>query len=183
MTDTKSLFIVVSQTNTLTSRIIQFYTRAPFNHISLSLDENLDRMYSFARRNPPRAFPSGFMQESMEKSLFGMMDYVPCQIYKLNVSDNQYNSVMRIIDEFNKISDDYKFNVLGFVSMILKLKLRRAKRFMCSQFVAYVLSNSEIIDFGKDYSLVTPEDIRTNENLVMVFDGNLKEYVNRKVLA
>ena len=111
------------------------------------------------------------------------MDYVPCQIYKLNVSDNQYNSVMRIIDEFNKISDDYKFNVLGFVSMILKLKLRRAKRFMCSQFVAYVLSNSEIIDFGKDYSLVTPEDIRTNENLVMVFDGNLKEYVNRKVLA
>lgn len=183
MADNKELFIVVTQTGTFVSRVIRFVTKAPYNHVSLSLDKNLDKMYSFARLNPPHIFPSGFMQETMTNSLFGIIDNVPCQIYRVCVSDKQFETVSKMIAAFNEIANEYKFNVLGFVSMFFRFRLRRAKRFMCSQFVAYVLSNSDVMNFDKDYSLVTPEDIRTNEHLSIIFDGNLKEYISRKVVA
>ena len=183
MAKDKELFIVVTQTGTFVSRVIKFVTKAPYNHVSLSLDENLDKMYSFARKRPPHVFPSGFMQETMSNSLFGMIDTIPCQIYQVRVSEKQYETVGKMIDAFDEIANEYKFNVLGFVSMFFRFRLRRAKRFMCSQFVAYVLSNSHIITFDKDYSLVTPEDIRKNEKMIMIFDGDLKEYVSGKAIA
>ena len=47
----KNIYIMISQTNTGCSRILKFFTRAPYNHASIALDENLNSLYSFARQN------------------------------------------------------------------------------------------------------------------------------------
>ena len=107
MKENKCLYLVATQSNTFVSRMIRVYTKAPYNHISIALDEGLEKMYSFARQKPPFAFPAGFMHESMEKSLFGMLDHVPCQIYKIPVTEKQYEDVVNLIGEFEKNVSDY----------------------------------------------------------------------------
>lgn len=42
----KQLYIVISQTGTLLSRILKQITGAEYNHASISLSRDLERMYS-----------------------------------------------------------------------------------------------------------------------------------------
>ena len=48
----RQLYIVISQTGTLLSRILKQITGAEYNHASISLSRDLERMYSFGRRHP-----------------------------------------------------------------------------------------------------------------------------------
>lgn len=43
----KKVYIVLTNTGTFLSRIVNVYTRKEFSHVSISLDENLNYMYSF----------------------------------------------------------------------------------------------------------------------------------------
>ena len=183
MEKTKNLYLVATQSNTLVSRMIRVYTRAPYNHVSIALDEGLEKMYSFARQKPPFAFPAGFMHETMEKSLFGMLDHVPCQVYSIPVTEKQYEDVVKLIGEFEKNINEYRFNIIGFATMILQMKLRRKRHFMCSQFVSYILTECDVMDFNKDYSIVKPDDIRCRKDMTLVYEGNLKQYIKEMIPA
>ena len=50
------VYIVISQTGTILSRIIKFLTRKEYNHASISLKDDLSVMYSFGRKNPYNPF-------------------------------------------------------------------------------------------------------------------------------
>ena len=43
---TRQLYIVLSQTGTLLSRLIRYITGAEYNHASISMSEDLEKMYS-----------------------------------------------------------------------------------------------------------------------------------------
>lgn len=58
------LYIVVSQTGTLLSRVLKLITGAQYNHVSLGLQPDLEYMYSFGRKNPYNPFYGGFVIES-----------------------------------------------------------------------------------------------------------------------
>ena len=60
----KQIFIVITQTGTMLSRILKRITGAEYNHASLSLSQDLTRMYSFGRRHPYNPFWGGFVIES-----------------------------------------------------------------------------------------------------------------------
>ena len=51
-TTNKQLYIVISQTGTLLSRILKHITGAEYNHASISMSRDLEKMYSFGRRHP-----------------------------------------------------------------------------------------------------------------------------------
>ena len=42
---TKKIYIVLTYTGTILSRIIKLYTKAEYCHVSLSLDKKLNKMY------------------------------------------------------------------------------------------------------------------------------------------
>ena len=48
----KQLYIVISQTGTLLSRILKQITGAEYNHASISLSRDLERMYLLAAGIP-----------------------------------------------------------------------------------------------------------------------------------
>ena len=52
MTDERSIYILLTNTGTLFTRVIQTYTRAPYNHASISFDRELTELYSFGRKHP-----------------------------------------------------------------------------------------------------------------------------------
>ena len=50
--DNEYVYVVVSQTGTILSLMLKFFTKAKYNHASISLDNKLDEMYSFGRKYP-----------------------------------------------------------------------------------------------------------------------------------
>ena len=66
----KQIFIVISQTGTVLSRILKRVTGAEYNHASLSLSPDLKKMYSFGRRHPYNPFWGGFVIESPHAGTF-----------------------------------------------------------------------------------------------------------------
>ena len=61
------IYIVISQTGTLFSRALKVATRHPYNHVSISLDRELNAMYSFARRNIYCPWIAGFIEENPDE--------------------------------------------------------------------------------------------------------------------
>lgn len=60
----KHIYVVISQTASIVSRLIRWSTGDPYTHASISLDQNLDEMYSFGRIFPNNPLIGGFVKES-----------------------------------------------------------------------------------------------------------------------
>ncbi|MBQ9989121.1 MAG: hypothetical protein IJP30_05245 [Clostridia bacterium] len=57
---TRRLYVLLTFTNTLVARGIRMYCKEPYSHVSLAFDENLEEMYSFARKGIYNPFNAGF---------------------------------------------------------------------------------------------------------------------------
>ena len=66
----RKVYIVLTYTGTILSKIVKFYTRKEFSHVSISLDEKLDEMYSFGRIHAYNPFWAGFVHENKNKGTF-----------------------------------------------------------------------------------------------------------------
>ena len=62
----RKIYIVLTYTGTFLAKIIRFYTKKEYSHVSIALDEDLGRMYSFGRINPYNAFVGGFVREGIK---------------------------------------------------------------------------------------------------------------------
>ena len=52
----KKVYILLTHTGTILSKAIKLYTSHEYTHVSIALDEKLDRLYSFGRINPYNPF-------------------------------------------------------------------------------------------------------------------------------
>lgn len=178
---TRNVYIVLTQTRTYPARAIRLYTHEPYAHASIAFDEDLEEMYSFARRGIYNPFNAGFIREDIDKGIFGKFTSTACGIYRLKITERQYHCLQREIDVFNRNKEAYSYNYLGLLGAAFNIPIRFKQRYFCSQFVAYVLEQSGIHIFNKTYACVKPRDIRMNSRLETVYEGRLSEYrVNKK---
>jgi hypothetical protein len=172
----KNLYILLSQTKTYPARAIRLYTHEPYAHASIAFDEDLEEMYSFARRGIYNPFNAGFIREYIDKGVFARYSSTECSIFRLQISEQQYDNLREEIEIFKQNRKYYSYNYLGLVGAAFNIPVQSKQRYFCSQFVAYVLEQSGIHIFNKNYALVKPRDIRTNNNLETVYQGRLSQY-------
>lgn len=86
----KQLYIVISQTGTLLSRILKQITGAEYNHASISLSRDLERMYSFGRRHPYNPFWGGFVIESPRTGTFKRFSETKVLVLSVSVTEEQH---------------------------------------------------------------------------------------------
>lgn len=174
----KYIYIILTQTGTTIARMIKLFTKAPYNHSSVCSDRRLDEMYSFCRYYKYSPLPAGFSKEHVNTCVFGMYSNVPCSVYKIPVTDEQYMKYRQLIAYFKKEKNNYSFNLMGFVGAVINVPIHRKRKFVCSQFVAFMLRESGIYTFYKDLFLITPNDFRDIPQAELLFEGNLKDYYN-----
>jgi hypothetical protein len=180
----KNVYIVLTQTQTYPARLIHFYTNEPYAHASIAFDEDLEEMYSFARRGIWNPFNAGFIEEDINGGIFGKYRSTTCSIYRLRITEQQYIRLREEVEVFKQNKDNYSYNFLGLIAAALNIPVRAKQRYFCSQFVAYVLEQSGIKIFNKNYALVKPRDIRLNPRLKAIYRGRLAEYrMAKKSLA
>lgn len=174
----RKIYIMLSMTGTRFARMLKCFTRSRYTHVSISLDRDLREMYSFGRRKMRLPMFAGFVQELPDRGVFQKYD-VSCAIYEMEVSDEQYTRIEHMINRFWEGYDHYKYNFAGLPFMLFHIPLCRKHRFVCSQFVAYLLSKSGVVTFEKGYALARPEDF-LQLGMQKIFQGSLRDYCKKK---
>lgn len=170
----KKIYIVLTQTGTMLSKIIKAYTKDEFSHVSISLDISLDEMYSFGRLNPYNPFKGGFVCEHIHSGTFKRFYKTIAKIYSLNVTEEQYEKVKQIIDKMKNEKEKYKFNTLGLFAVGFKKKIKRDSYFYCAEFVKYVLESANINTRLPE--LIRPENFKMLDNIEETYNGLLRKY-------
>lgn len=170
----KKVYIVLTYTGTVLSKIVKFYTRRNYSHVSISLDKDLNHMYSFGRLNPYNPFIGGFVKESPYYGTFKRFYKTNTKIYSIEVADEQYESIKSLIENIWMNKKSYRFNVIGLFAVPLHLKFKRDKCFYCAEFVKYILDQSNIQLNLPD--IIKPNDFEKLQELKEIYSGRLNEY-------
>lgn len=170
----RKIYIVLTYTGTVLSKIIKIYTGYEFSHVSIALDKELNEMYSFGRLNPYNPFWGGFVHEHINSGTFKRFKKTKTAIYSLEVNDEEYEKIQGIIIKIQNAEKPYKFNFLGLFAVALKLKIRKEHSFYCAEFVKYSLDNA-----GVETNLPTiirPDNFKDIKNLNLIYEGILRKY-------
>lgn len=131
-------------------------------------------MYSFGRLNPYNPFWGGFVQESPKYGTFKRFKNTKSIIYSMEISDEDYEMIQNEIHNIEKDRKNYKFNLIGLVTVMGNYHLKRNKCFYCAEFVKHVLCCSNLqIELPE---VIKPDDFRCIDGLEVVYTGRLNEY-------
>ncbi|SER44255.1 hypothetical protein SAMN04487944_104137 [Gracilibacillus ureilyticus] len=170
------VYIMLSDTGTLFTTMIKKYTKAPYNHASISFDPQLREMYSFGRKNPKNPLNGGFVKEDIWSGTFSRYPDTTCVIYKLKVSERQMSKMKRVLHVFIKNNDKFLYNILGVFGVSIKEPIEFSNSYFCSQFVAEILHRSGIKLWDKLPAMVTPDDFRNSGDLELIYEGRLFDF-------
>lgn len=168
------LYIVLTRTNTAISNLIHMMTNDEYTHAAISLDKELDNMYSFARRNTYNPFIGRFKKEDINEGIYRFNEILPGTIIEVEVSKEQYEKAKTLLEGFINNSDKYKYNYRGLIYNLLNKPITIENRFLCSEFVYYILKESGIVDLNMPRNLVKPQDL-LKVNGKIIYEGNLRE--------
>ncbi|MFD2444577.1 hypothetical protein ACFSO7_11425 [Bacillus sp. CGMCC 1.16607] len=169
----RKVYLLLTDTGTLFTRMIKLYTNKPYNHASISFDSQLAEVYSFGRKSPRNPFIGGFVKENIQD---GLLKHSNCAIYCCTLTEYQYQKMKNFIQSIEEQKHCYRYNLLGLFAIILNKKLKRENAFFCSEFVATVLNKGENFHFSKPLSLVTPHDLQQSSNFQKIYQGSLKDF-------
>lgn len=170
----KKIYIILTHTGTFLSKVIKNYTKDEFSHVSISLDLELNQMYSFGRLKPNNPFIGGFIHEYIHKGTFKRFYKTRAKIYSMEVSDQQYISIQKNIEQIDKEKNNYKFNILGLFAAGFNTRIKKEYSFYCAEFVKYVIENAGI-DTGLT-EIVKPEHFKQMKGLEEIYSGLLRKY-------
>ena len=174
MSKNKKIYIVLTQTGTILSKIIKIYTNAEYCHVSLSLDRRLNKMYSFGRLNAYNPFVGGFVHEGINWGTFKRFKNTTTQIYSIDVTSKQYNKIKQEIKKIEKNKQIYRFNRIGLFLAGINYKYTKEKCFYCAEFVKYLIDVAEI-DLNLP-NVIKPIDFKNLDNSEILYTGILKNY-------
>lgn len=167
------IYIVLTRTNTTISRLIRLFTHDDYTHAAIALDKNMEKMYSFARKRTYNPFVGRFKQENLNEGIYKLCRELPGVIMEIEVPVEKYEEAVKLLDEFITNSNRYKYNYLGLFYALLNKPVQFENRFLCSEFVYYILKESGIADFDMPRNLVRPQSLLNNLECKIIYQGDL----------
>ena len=170
---TKKIYIVLSQTGTLLSRVLKIVTHSPYNHSSIALQEDLQTMYSFGRLRPYNPFWGGFVCESPTRGTFKRFKNTRIRVLEIHVS--AYDMVCEIIRQMMAEQERYRYNYWGLILAAIRVPVKRQYRYYCSEFVKYLALRMALPEADHLPAIVKPMHLLSIPHTI-VYEGILREY-------
>ena len=170
----KRIYLILTYSGTILSRIIKIYTRDEFEHVSISLDEELNQMYSFGRLNPYNPFIGGFVHEGINIGTFKRFRKTQTAVYSIMISDEQYKKIKETIKLIRECPIAYKFNIIGLFGAGFNIRIHMRHSFYCAEFVKYLLEKARVKNNLPE--IIKPEDFKRLDNIRLEYKGSLCEY-------
>jgi len=87
--ENKRIYIVLTRTNTLLSKMIGIIKKDEYTHASISLSRNLNCMYSFGRKNKFNPFIGCFAKENLNEGVFGLQKKLNGIVLEIEITPEQ----------------------------------------------------------------------------------------------
>ncbi len=172
----KPIYIVVSQTGTVLSRMLKFVTRKEYNHVSISLADDLHIMYSFGRKNPYNPFFGGFVRESVDFGTFKRFSNAKVIVIKALVTNYEFEQLSAFIELMVQNSLNYRYNYLGLCLAAFNICFKSKNKYYCSEFVRDVLVKYNVNGADKLKKIVHPMSFLSLPEIQTVYSGRLKDF-------
>ena len=176
------VYLVISQTGTLLSRILKAVTGAAYNHISLSLSADLDRMYSFGRRHPYNPFWAGFVVESPRAGTYKRFPKTKAVVLALPVSPNAYDGLRCLIRGMLSHQAAYHYNYLGLLFAAAHIRYHKEYCYYCSEFVRELLLRVRVDGCERLEPIVQPIHFLQIPEGHIIYRGYLCDYPDREAV-
>lgn len=176
MTKKNCVYIVLTDTGSVLTKAIKFFTKAPYNHVSISLDPTFKTLYSFGRKRPRNPFTGGFVEESFYEGTFKRFDKTSCLVLEMEIDDDIYDRLINNLEIFKSQSDIYHYNFIGLIGAAIGKQVSRRNGYYCSHFVAKVMEDSDLKFWDIPTYLVAPHDFANIDEFKVVYEGLITEF-------
>lgn len=170
----KKIYILLTKSDTIVSRIIHLITADSYTHVSISFEEGLQPLYSSSRKNGRTMFPAGPCMEYFWGGYYERHPFIPCALYELQVKDEVYFLAKQEAQRIMNRSEKCHYNIIGLILCQLNIPFHRRWHFFCSQFVGEILYRSDALPLPKDTSLMRPSDYMEIPQLSCRFRGTMQ---------
>ena len=176
MNRTKKIYIVITQTGTLLSRVLKLISGAEYNHASISLAADLRTMYSFGRLNPYNPFWGGFVEESPQTGTFLRFSETRAMVLSVSVSPEQYDAIRDQLIRMMHQRRLYRYNYIALGMAALGICYTKEDCFYCSEFVREMLEEGRVSGCEQLDSIVHPMHFLELPDAHLIYRGRLREY-------
>lgn len=142
--DNSYIYITFLITNTSIGRMIRFFTRNQYSHVTIAFDDDLKKMYSFARYHINSPISGGFVIEQPGRYLSNKND-VMVKLCKLPVPVEEYERIRQEITYFHENKEEMLYNTLNAALSLLQKSLRIKNTYTCLEFVTYLLQYKDMM--------------------------------------
>lgn len=173
----KSIYILLTKSDTYISKIIKLTTNDKYTHVSISFEDCLQPLYSFARIKIDTPLPAGLRTEPFDSGFYHKYPHIPCALYELQVEDDVYESAKAEVEKMMSVAPLYHYNLMGLIFCRLNIPFNRKYHYFCSEFVSEILKKSNALILPKEPSLMRPGDYMNMEKLSCLYEGELFELI------
>ncbi|MBE5774569.1 MAG: hypothetical protein E7337_11655 [Clostridiales bacterium] len=146
----KTITIVLTKYSDPLSNFFYLMSGGGYTHVSLSLDDAAETMYSFNFK--------GFCIESVEKHR--RRGVTKSLFYRLQISDTAYEKLSEYVQEFIDNRVDYRYTKMGAILCFLRIPFKWKDHYFCSQFVAEALTLAGAVKLKMLPSLYLPNHLK-----------------------
>lgn len=138
-----TIYVVFSATPTKMGRLIRGATRNRYNHVSLSFDRDIRKMFSFARLHRAVPLYGGLVVESILRyqSFAGAARVKICRI---PATSDQMDLLRSDMERLWLHREEYIYNTLAAVASLVCLRPAISKAYTCVTFVQDILCRHQL---------------------------------------
>ena len=140
-----AIYIVFSATPTKMGKVIRSATRHDYNHVSLSLNRDIQKLYSFARYHQATPFYGGFVVESILRYRSFSRD-ARVKICRIPVEEPQLTYLHNYIHRLWNDRREYIYNTPAALASLFHLRLYIPKSHTCATFIHDLLLRYDLAD-------------------------------------
>lgn len=167
------VYVVLVHSGTGVSKAIKAISHSEYSHASICFDSSLDKMYSFARKDPRNPFIGGFRYESIGKGFYEQKE-IPYAVYVVPCTESQVKKMKKRLNYFIQNQEKFTFDFTGLVTNYLGIVNNPAHRWFCSRFVADILNAGapKKNPYVEEPSLQDPDDFKNTDYATYVIGGS-----------
>ena len=169
----KKIYVLLTKTGTVPSKIIGKLSRARFSHASLSIDNEFTDMFSFGRKGM-KVFPGGFAKENLRTRVLKKYENCPCEVISMEVTDENYEKIKNKALYFSDNKDLFGYSYIGIFACWCRIKLKFKNRYFCSQCVSEILKAGNV-QLPYDPLLMRPMDFMKIKDIKKEYLGTVKD--------
>ncbi len=176
----RNVYIVISQTGTLTSGVIQYVTKGKYCHTSVSLEPSLARMYSFGRRYSFTPLFGGYVRESPTTGVFQRYPKTDVVVLRFPVEKERHRAMQAYLEGMSFCEKRWKYNYFG--ALLAKFGKKRSKKnaFYCTEFARDFLVRFHICEKEALPEACLPIHFLSAFGDKEIYRGGLREYCRRR---